>query len=170
MAHIKFDDTRTAHTPVEWLSVGRDIGTLANKWSNRGDLVAYVGTGAGGIAPACYNPTLAEVEVNVEIAFGKGITPEQIGDLTNRSTHYEYPKAIGAIQHEAFHARFSQWSMPKAYSELKPDEYQALVLLEESRIEYRGLTAMPSARPFLRACAMEIVIGDVKEGAEKTKK
>ena len=165
MAHLKFDDTRTAHTPVEWLSVGRDIGTLANKWSNRGDLVAYVGAGAGGIAPACYNPTLSEVEVNVEIAFGKGITPEQIGDLTNRSTHYEYPKAIGAIMHEAFHARFSSWSMPKAYSELKPDEYQALVLLEESRIEYRGLTAMPTARPFLRACAMEIVIGDVKEGA-----
>ena len=168
MAHLKFDDTRTAHTPVEWLSVGRDIGTLANKWSNRGDLVAYVGAGAGGIAPACYNPTLSEVEVNVEVAFGKGITPEQIGDLTNRSTHYEFPKAIGAIMHEAFHARFSSWSMPKAYSELKPDEYQALVLLEESRIEYRGLTAMPTARPFLRACAMEIVIGDVKEGAEKT--
>lgn len=168
MAHIKFDDTRTAHTPVEWLSVGRDIGTLANKWSNRNDLVAYVGTGAGGIAPACYNPTLSEVEVNVEIAFGKGITPEQIGDLTNRSTHYEFPKAIGAIQHEAFHARFSQWSMPKAHSELKSDEYQALILLEETRIEYRGLTAMPSARPFLRSCALEIVIGDVKEGAEKT--
>jgi hypothetical protein len=68
--------------------------------------------------------------------------------------------------HEAFHARFSQWSMPKAYEELEKDEYNALVLLEESRIEYQGLKSMATARPFLRACAMEIVIGDTKEGME----
>ena len=166
MAHLKMGETKAQATPVEWLKIGRDIGYMANKWSLRNDLVAYVGPGAGGPAPACYSPTQAEVEVNVDVAFAKGITPEEIGDITLRKTQYEFPKATGAIMHEAFHARFSQWSMPKAYEELEKDEYNALVLLEESRIEYQGLKSMATARPFLRACAMEIVIGDTKEGME----
>jgi hypothetical protein len=166
MAHLKMGETKAQATPVEWLKIGRDIGYMANKWSLRNDLVAYVGPGAGGPAPACYSPTQAEVEVNVDVAFAKGITPDEIGDITLRKTQYEFPKATGAIMHEAFHARFSQWSMPKAYEELEKDEYNALVLLEESRIEYQGLKSMATARPFLRACAMEIVIGDTKEGME----
>ena len=166
MAHLKMGETKAQATPVEWLKIGRDIGYMANKWSLRDDLVAYVGPGAGGPAPACYSPTQAEVEVNVDVAFAKGITPEEIGDITLRKTQYEFPKATGAIMHEAFHARFSQWSMPKAYEELEKDEYNALVLLEESRIEYQGLKSMATARPFLRACAMEIVIGDTKEAME----
>jgi hypothetical protein len=168
MAHIKMSETRAEATPKEWLGVGRDIGQLANKWSLRDDLVAYVGPGAGGPAPACYNPTTAEVEVNVDVAFGKGITPLEIGDISNRSTQYEFPKATGAIIHEAFHARFSGWSMPKAYEELKNDEYKALILLEESRIEYQGVVASPKARAFLRSCAMEIVIGDTKDMENET--
>ena len=166
MAHLKMGETKAQATPVEWLKVGRDIGYMANKWSLRDDLVAYVGPGAGGPAPACYSPTQAEVEVNVDVAFAKGITPEEIGDITLRKTQYEFPKATGAIMHEAFHARFSQWSMPKAYEELEKDEYNALILLEESRIEYQGVKSLSIARPFLRACAMEIVIGDTKEGME----
>jgi hypothetical protein len=113
MAHIKMSETRAEATPKEWLAVGRDIGQLANKWSLREDLVAYVGPGAGGPAPACYNPSTAEIEVNVDVAFGKGITPLEIGDLSSRSTQYEFPKATGAIMHEAFHARLIQkiWKM-----------------------------------------------------------
>jgi hypothetical protein len=168
MAHIKMSETRAEATPTEWLGVGRDIGRLANKWSLRDDLVAYVGPGAGGSAPACYNPTTAEIEVNVDVAFGKEITPLEIGDISNRSTQYEFPKATGAIIHEAFHARFSSWSMPKAYEELEKDEYKALILLEESRIEYQGVISSPKARTFLRACAMEIVIGDTKDMENET--
>jgi hypothetical protein len=122
MAHLKMGETKAQATPVEWLKIGRDIGYMANKWSLRDDLVAYVGPGAGGPAPACYSPTQAEVEVNVDVAFAKGITPDEIGDITLRKTQYEFPKATGAIMHEAFHARFSQWSMPKAYEELEKDE------------------------------------------------
>jgi hypothetical protein len=133
----------------------------------RNDIVAYVGPGAGGQAPACFAPTTAEVEVNVDVAFGFGVKPEEVERLNERKVQYEFPKGTGAIMHEAFHARFSRWSMPEAYAELKSDEYQALVLLEESRIEYQGLKSMPNARPFLRSCAMEIVIGDVKEDMEK---
>jgi hypothetical protein len=167
MGHLKTGETRAEATPTEWLRAGRTIGELANKWSMRDDIVAYVGPGAGGEAPACFSPTTAEVEVNVDIAFGFGVKPEEVERLKERKAQYEFPKGTGAIMHEAFHARFSRWSMPQAHAELKSDEYQALVLLEESRIEYQGLKSMPNARPFLRACAMEIVIGDIKEDMEK---
>lgn len=167
MGHLKTGETRAEATPTEWLRAGRTIGELANKWSLRNDIVAYVGPGAGGQAPACFAPTTAEVEVNVDVAFGFGVKPEEVERLDQRKVQYEFPKGTGAIMHEAFHARFSRWSMPEAYKELKSDEYQALILLEESRIEFQGLKSMPNARPFLRACAMEIVIGDVKEDMEK---
>lgn len=166
MAHIKSGETRAEATPVAWLKVGKDVGFLANKWSRRDDLIAYVGPGAGGSAPACYNPQTAEVEVNVEVAFGKGITPDHIGDITLRKTQYEFPMATGAIIHEALHARFSQWSMADAQKELKRDEFEALMLLEEGRIEYQGLKHDSKFLPFLRACAMELAIGDAKEGFE----
>jgi hypothetical protein len=163
MAHLKNSTTRAENTPAEWLQVGKAIGELANKWSDRHDLVGYVGKNAGHGAPACYNPTLAEIEVDIDIAFGKATTPAMIGDLTERSNQYEFPKATGAIFHEAFHARFSHWDLVKASKDLEKDEYHALVLLEESRIEAQGLLAMPKAKPFLRACAIDIVINDAQE-------
>ena len=67
MAHIVSRATRAQATPPEWLRAGAQIGRLVNDWAMRSDLVAYVGPGAGGPAPACFNPQLAEVEVNVEI-------------------------------------------------------------------------------------------------------
>ena len=97
-------------------------------------------------------------------AFGKGIKPEMIGDLSQRKNQYEFPRAIGALYHEAFHATFSEWSMPEAHEALEQDEYDALVLLEETRIEFQGLLAKPRARQFLRACAMELVVADSAEG------
>jgi hypothetical protein len=139
------------------------IGELANTWSDRHDLVGYVGTNAGHGAPACYNPELAEIEVDTSIAFGAGVTPEMVGDIRERSQQYEFPKATGAIMHEAFHAKFSEWSIPDAKKALKPDEFQAIMWLEESRIECQGLLMMPKAKPFLRACAIDIVIGEAKE-------
>jgi hypothetical protein len=166
MAHLKHSENRASNTPPEWLAVGRAIGELANKWSERHDLVGYVGTDAGHGAPACYNPALAEIEVDTTIAFGKMISPEQVGDLTQRATQFEFAKATGAIMHEAFHAKFSQWDLEKAYKDLEKDEHQALVLLEESRIEAQGLLAMPESLNFLRACAMDIVIADAQEKFE----
>lgn len=163
MAHIKHSTTRAENTAPEWLGVGRAIGELANTWSERHDLVGYVGKGAGSGAPACYNPSLAEVEVDIDIAFGKATTPEMIGDLRERTQQFEFPKATGAIMHEAFHAKFSQWDLEKPAKDLKKDEHAALVLLEESRIEAQGLLAMPDARNFLRACAIDIVINDATE-------
>jgi hypothetical protein len=163
MAHIKISATRAESTPKEWLGVGAQIGELVNTWSDRSDLIAYVGEGAGGSAPACYNPALAEVEVNTEIAFGKVTTPMMVGDLRERTQQYEFPKATGAILHEAFHAKFSIFDIPKAHKDLEKDEVEALMLLEEGRIETQGVWHKPDSLNFLRSCAMEIVIADAKE-------
>lgn len=162
MAHFAHGDTRAEATPREWMKVGADVGKLANEWAGRNDLVAYVGPGAGGPAPARFIPASAEIEVNVDVAFGKGIEPEDV-DLTTRAGRYDHPRGTGAVLHEAFHARFSLWDIEQAQKDLKADEFAALMLLEESRIETLGAKIAPKALPFLRACALEIVIGDFDE-------
>lgn len=164
MAHIKTSSERASATPTEWLPLGRQVGELANRWSGRYDLVGYVGENAGHGAPACYNPALAEIEVDVVRAFGKGIKPEMIGDLSERKNQYEFPRAIGALYHEAFHATFSDWSMEKAHEALTSEEYNALTLLEEVRIEYQGSLVKPRSKTFLRASAMDLVVADSAEG------
>ena len=164
MGHIQYrKTTRAEATPSEWLKVGSQIGMAANVWAGRGDLVAYVGPGAGGEAPACFTPATAEVEVNVDIAFGRGATPETIGDMRERDTQFMWPKATGAVFHEALHARFSHWDIEQASRDLSPDEFRALLLLEESRIEKQGLELFPDNAGFLRACVLEIVLADLAE-------
>lgn len=166
MAHLTYAEHRRGDTPPEWLKVGAEIAQLANEWSGRDDLVAYVGEGAGSIAPACYIPNLAEIEVNVHIAFGNGVEPAEIGSLLDRSNRYTWARACGAIYHEALHARFTAYDMKVAYDALKPEVYEALMLLEEGRIEGFGAALDKGSRVFLRACAMDIVIGDAAESFE----
>jgi hypothetical protein len=165
MAHIKPLDTKGSgvKTPTEWLPVGYEIGLLVNEWSSRSDIVACIGTDKGEGAPACFIPALAEVQVNTVEAFGEGITPNLIDDLTKRKNQFEFPKAIGAIMHEAFHAKFSKWDIAQASKDLKQDEFQALMLLEEGRIEAQGIIGMPRAKNFLRASAMGLIIDEAKE-------
>jgi hypothetical protein len=163
MTHLKTESTRANATPPEWLSLGAQIGWVANEWAERHDLVAYVGEGAGGIAPACFNPTLAEIEVNVAAAFGKGVTPDMVADFRSRDTQFEWPRVSGVLFHEALHARYSRWDLTKESKELEPLEFQALVLLEEGRIEKLGVETTPANRGFLRSCALEIVIADLRE-------
>jgi len=148
MAHIKYGQTRAEATPVEWLKVGSQVGRLVNDWAGRDNLVAYLGPNAGHGAPACYNPDLAEIEVNCQIAFGPSITPEQIGDITIRATQFDWPRASGAILHEAMHARYSRYSLEEAAKVLDSSEHKALCILEESRIE------------------IDIVLADAREGVK----
>jgi hypothetical protein len=86
-----------------------------------------------------------------------------IGDLSQRKSQYEFPRAIGVLYHEAFHATFSDWSLPEAREALEPDELKAIKHLEETRIEFQGMLAKPRAKEFLRACAMDLVIADSAE-------
>ena len=91
MGHIKVSATRAEQTPAEWLPVGAQIGSLVNTWAGRSDIVAYVGPGAGGPTPACFNPALSEVEVNVDLAFGTGVIPSMVGDLSDRDSLFDWP-------------------------------------------------------------------------------
>jgi hypothetical protein len=139
-------------------------GQLANEWSGRSDIVAYVDSSASvdsGVA-ALFDPARAEVEVNTKIAFGPLATPEMVGDIRKRRTQFSYPIATGAIFHEAMHARFTKWDLPKAVMALQPNEYKALHLLEEGRIERLGVDTFPHFKNFLRASAIGIAIGDVQ--------
>ena len=167
MGHIKYSPTRAERTRTEWLPIGAQIGSLVNTWAGRSDIVAYIGPGAGGPTPACFNPPVAEVEVNVDIAFGAGTLPEDIGDLRERDTLFDWPKAAGAIFHEALHARYSRFNLEKALKELSMNEYRALMSLEESRIEHHGVVNFPNNRVFLRACALEIVLHDINASADE---
>ncbi len=163
MKHINHEiSTRTEMTPAEWLPVGAAIAELANDWASRTDIIAYVGKDAtAGLAAALFNSQIAEIEINVEQAFGFGVTPAHIGDLRERNSRYEFPVATGAVLHEAFHARFTRWSLVNAHKDLATDEYEALNLLEEGRIEKCGLELDPKHRVFLRASAMKLAIGDL---------
>ena len=163
MAHLKFDEKRGETTPSEWLAVGAQIGELVNTWSDRSDLITCVSKTAGNSAPACFNPPLAEIEINTDIAFGKATTPAMVGDLRERKQQYEFARATGAMYHEAFHAKFSIFDIPKVAKDLERDEFDALILLEEGRIETQGVWHRPESRNFMRSCAIEIVIADAKE-------
>jgi len=159
MSHFGTNSNGVKATPKEWLPIGKTIGELANKWSGRTDLIAYVGTKLDAPVPALYNPVSSEIEVNTEIAFGT-IPPSFIPDLADKDNQYEFPKAIGAIYHEACHAKFSRWSLEQSSKDLTPRQNKALHLLEESRIEGFGAKAIPTNRYFLTSCALEIVLGE----------
>jgi hypothetical protein len=164
MTHFGTNTSGIKETPKEWLKVGSEIGRLVNKWAERNDLVVYVGADMSAPVSALFDPATAEIEVNAKDAFGIA-DPEIVGDLNDRSMMYEFPKATGAILHEALHARFTRWDLVKSSKDLKPKENEALHLLEESRIEGLGLIYFPENADFLRASAMEIVIGDLTDEA-----
>jgi len=163
MKHLRHTEHRSVGTDSEWLGVGVAIGRVANEWAERDDIVAFVGKGAGDGFPACFHPRLAEIEVNTEVAFGSAVTPAMIGDFTQRSKQYEFPVAMGAVVHEAFHARYSLHSLEDAAKVLKGDEFHALILLEEGRIEALGVAQTPKARPFIRSSAMEFIVSDTAD-------
>jgi hypothetical protein len=164
MSHFGTSKTAVKNTPSEWLQVGSQIGQLVNRWAERNDLVAYVGEELSAPVPALYDPKASEIEVNTQIAFGT-TNPTLIGDLNDRAMMFEFPKATGAILHEACHARFTKWDLEKSSKDLTPAQNEALHLLEEGRIEGLGILTFPKNRLFLKACAMEIVIGELDEEA-----
>jgi hypothetical protein len=159
MTHFSSDLQIRKGTPMEWLGVGAQIGRMVNAWAFREDLVVNLGKTTIG-APAAFNPASAEIEIDTDCAFF-GFEPIEIGDLSKRSTQLEFAMASGAILHEALHARFTRWSLPQAIKDLSPRDLKAMHTLEEGRIESWGIRVMPDNRIMLRACAMEIVIGDI---------
>lgn len=164
MTHVRA--TRGYRSPVdrEWLAVGRDMATLANEWAHRSDLTVHLTT-VKAEAVAMFIPAYAEIEVNTKAAFGK--TPaKHIGDLTQKSVQYDFPEAMGALFHEAMHARFSTWEH-KDLAGLTAEERDAFELLEESRIEGLGLRDDPKKQVFIRSFVLKLIVNDYKGKEEK---
>ena len=169
MTHFGHNVVARRTTSSKWLKVGASIGSMVNEWSGRGDLTVFVGpwVGMDHGAPAAYNPATSEIEVNSDIAFDHG-NPEVIGDFTRRVVQLENAKATGAIFHEACHARYSLWPLEATQERLKHEAgvWDAMVVLEEVRIEARGVLEYPENQIMLRASAMGIVMSDLKVGVD----
>jgi hypothetical protein len=159
--HFGNKEIRKLSSP-EWLRAGSQIATIANLWANRGDLIVLAGPHESAPAPALFNPESAEIEINTDVAFGTMVKPEEVGDLSQRKNQYEFPKATGAIFHEALHARYSRWSLEEAFKSLKPVEHKFLMMLEESRIEAIGVRTTPQNQIFLRSSALELALADMQ--------
>ena len=160
MAHYSPSIETRKSTPTEWLRIGAQIGQIVNNWSYRDDLVVYLGEEMSAPYAALFNPASAEVEVNVVRAFGSFANPALIGDLTKRKNQLEHASGCGSVYHEACHARFTRWSLADAARVLTKREHDALMLLEEGRIESFGVASIPGNKILLRSSGMEIAIGD----------
>ncbi len=167
MAHYKVKGksrltSRTATTNPEWLAVCAQIGRLVNDWAWRSDLVVYGGEdSAEGKAVAAYYADIAEIEVNLPKAFGEATPASFVGDMRYKATQYEFPMATGILYHESLHAKHTNWDIPRLLEELDNTESQAFMLLEESRIEAKGVKERPENRQFLRTSALEMALEDV---------
>ena len=158
--------TRSGNTPEQFLRTCSQIGLMVNTWSGRNDLVVYGGEdSAEGKAVAAFYHDSAEIEVNVLKAFGELATSESIGNITQRSVQYEYPNVTGVIYHEALHAKYTNWDKDILMAELEPSEAKAFMLLEEVRIEARGVIDQPENRLFLRDSALTFALEGVSEAA-----
>lgn len=156
--------SRKQNTSPEWLKVGSSLTKLVNLWSERNDLVVYGGAdSAEGKAPAAFYADISEIEVNLPEVFGK-TQPETIGDFMDKNTQLEYPMFTGIMYHEALHACFTDWDIPAIAPQLDPMESHAFMLLEESRIEARGVIERPQLRQFLRASALEMALEGITTG------
>ena len=169
MAHYKVKTSsrlrsRTSTTNPEWLKVCSQIGRLVNDWAWRSDLAVYGGEDtAEGRAVAAFYGDIAEIELNLGKAFGESMPAEFVGDFTEKSVQREYPMVSGILFHEALHARHTAWDTSYLSKQLAPIEGQAFMLLEESRIEAKGMRERPENRQFLRASALEMALEDVNE-------
>lgn len=158
--------TRTSQTPEEWLRRCAEIGRLANSWSDRRDLAIYGGEDSAQYQSiAGFYADTAEIEVNVAKAF-RGKNPEVVGDLLDKSNWADNAEAIGVIFHEACHAKHSaNWNMKKLAEELDPAEFRAFMLLEEARIETRGVSEMPEMAKYLKLSSLGFVLEGVSESS-----
>jgi len=153
--------TRDKSSKPEWLRTCAEIGLVANNWSVRSDLAVYAGDdSAEGKAIAAYYSDISEIELDIAGAFGTATTPEMVGNFTKRDTQYEFPNATGVIYHEALHARHTAWNTKYLADLLDPNEQRAFMLLEESRIEKKGVIERPENRLFLRSSALHLALED----------
>lgn len=164
MGHINGDHrSRFEKTPRAWLKVGTQFNDVVNGWADRSDLITFLGEGAGHGTVAAFNWREAEIEVNVDLAFGEGFDPTFLPDLTVRKNQFEYPAAMGAVFHEAAHARFTKYNRVSLAETATPTELLIVRAFEETRIEKNLLAVFPKNKALIRATALDLVLNDVQE-------
>ena len=148
---------------MRWLNAASQVGEWVNRVAGRSDLIAKVGAGLGHGAPACFVPHIAEVEVDATICLA-GVDPAEVA-LGDHKFRLGRSPFVGAITHEAAHARFSVWvpaTLHDTYPDLSQRVLDVFMVLEESRIEAQILNFDSSHRTYLRACAGDIVARDFR--------
>lgn len=144
-----FDEPATG-----WSETSGSLTTLARAWS--GDPGVTVVLGTSGVAPAYWSPTDSEIGLDVQVAFG-GLEPWDVGHL-DRQRLWEFPVVGGMLWHETLHAKHSKHS--GRHSELTHNEHEIYRLVEEIRIEGRGVRERRSDTQFLRASAQQIILNE----------
>jgi len=156
--------SRKGVTPRAWVQVCSDFSILVNDWSKRNDLAVYGGSdAANGEAVAAYFPDSSEIEINMERVFNA--PAYAVGSLLVEDNQISHPSAMGAAYHESKHAQHTRWDLTAIESELDRAEMNAFMMLEEPRIENRGVTEKPEYVPFLRSSAMSFVMEDISEAS-----
>lgn len=154
--------SRTGVTPREWVGVCSDFTVLVNKWSKRNDLAVYGGSDAAdGQSVAAFYFDSCEIEVNMEKVFG--VEGWSVGSMLKEENQVSHPSAMGAAYHEAKHAQHTRWKLKEMEQQLDRAEMNALVMMEEPRIEKRGVEDTPEYAPFLRSSALSFVMEDMSE-------
>ncbi len=172
MSHLRHGpDNSGVTTPKEWLKAGTVVADRVNRWARRRDIVALLETDVKakrppGYSPACFVPATAEIEVDVIEGCGPQVTPADVLAFSEREGLEEYPALAGLLLHEAMHARHSRWDL-SVHRELDPIVSTLVTMLEEIRIEHRGVTGWPKDAVFLRASALKLATADAREQALK---
>lgn len=164
MGHIDYRKNTREKAPLDpvWLTAGAQAGRLANYLAGRSDIAVRIAKATCSGAPACFAPLTSEMELAIEHAYGA--TPaSRVGDIFDRRVQFDFPNATGLIFHEALHARFSTWSIEAAAQTLTKQELNALLFLEEGRIEKLGLQMFADNACFLRSVVLSIVMEDLKD-------
>lgn len=158
--HIIFSHEH--HGPAvadEWLAATAAATQYVGKIAGMAALAVKLGPGfAAEAGTAQYSPALFQIQVDTDVML-PGVKPEDVlpADELFRARH---PLFIGALTHEAAHARYSRW-VPKDLP-FTARMIDILIMLEESRIEKRMLRRRPSARTALGSVVFDLIGKDFK--------
>ena len=139
----------------EWYSLTPTVADYLNEWADRRDLIVFLGPERGGGTAFC-DLLRGEIEANTDFIF-RGL--EEADVVRFGITNFrKFPVAIGALYHEAMHARHTPILTADGAR-----ERDVLAMLEEPRIEYKGILHNEKMQRYLRASALRVAVETVKK-------
>ncbi|NRN65746.1 von Willebrand factor A [Kibdelosporangium sp. 4NS15] len=137
----------------EWLTLSAALADEVPVIADREDLLVSIAPGAGGGAPACFDPARAVIEID---GTHLGVDPATV-DPANLADRARYATAWGLLTHECGHAKHTAWDAPEG---TPPAVIAAAMLLEEPRMEAAQIRRRPDDRHWLRASATNLILAD----------